>query len=563
VKLFQNLDDVKDAVAKVLRQPTGAMSEIGDFYDGKTLLLTGTTGFLGKVLLERILWMLPQVRRILLLIRPNSINDPAGSARLRAQREIFCSSIFNRLRTHHGEGFDAFVRDKVEIVAGDLTSPDLGLPTRCPQVFEEVDLIVNLAAIVGFDERLDYAIHSNTLGPYHLLNYAKRFRNPRMLHVSTAFVHGIRGGYVPEQILEPDTSPANQMGIGKDEPFRVEGEIERALRLAQSVEIESQTPSARSEFRHEAKAHLPSGRVPNPHELKLWAERKRQHWVGNTLSREGFSRARRYGWFDTYTFTKAMGEQLLVKSSNGENVIILRPSIIESSLMEPEPGWIEGFQTSTPILFGYGKGEIPDFPGKRDGFIDFIPVDFVVSAILAGLATGAEGKGPRVLHVASSSENPLRLEELMEYSREYFRRLPMRTETVLALQPWKYRSRHMFNWWLARSQQRLRIAIALNDSMNFGVGAARLSRKFSVKQAHLERLEHYSRLYADYTRLYCQFTTESTRRLFRSLSGLDQRKFFFDPSAIDWRKYIQEIHLPGVRRHVMKRSAAVAMKRFT
>jgi nucleoside-diphosphate-sugar epimerase len=534
------------------------MSDIGHFYDGKTLLVTGTTGFLGKVLLERLLWQLPQVRRIFLLIRPNSNNDPTASAHLRAQREIFNSSIFNRLRSLYGTGFDGFVREKVEVVAGDLTRPDLGLPSDFRKL-EEVDLIVNLAALVGFDERFDCAIRSNSLGPYHLLNYAKRFRNRTMLHVSTAFVHGPRSGLVPERILETDTSPAVPVETDGD-PFCVEREIERALRLAESVESESRTPTARSEFRHQARAHLPSVRSLNADELELSAERRRQHWVGNMLSQEGFSRARRYGWFDTYTFTKAMGEQLLVKASNGMNIIFLRPSIIESSMMEPEPGWIEGFQTSTPILFGYGKGEIPDFPGKPDGFIDFIPVDFVVSAILAGLATGAEGQNPRVLQVASSSENPLRLEELMEYSREYFRRFPMRTGKDLVLRPWKYRGPGKFNWWLAASQKMLRAAVALNDRINFCPGAARLGHKLSIRQMHLQRLEQLSRLYTDYMRLHCQFTTDSTRRLYRSLSSEDQRQFFFDASTIDWRQYIQEVHLPGVRRHVMKRSAALGVK---
>ena len=532
------------------RAITVCMSEIGNFYKGKTLLVTGTTGFLGKVLLERILRQLPHVCKIVLLIRPNSNHNSAASARNRAHTEIFNSSIFNRLRSFYGTRFDGFIREKVEIIAGDLTRPDLGLPADVPKL-DEVDLIVNLAALVGFDERVDHAIRSNSLGPYHLLNYAKRFRNPTMLHVSTAFVHGPRSGSVPEQILEPDTAPA-PMDIDGD-PFCVEREIDRALRLAESVESESRTPSARSEFRFQAKAHRTTGQVPNNSELELSAERKRQQWVGKTLSQEGFSRSRHYGWFDTYTYTKAMGEQLLVKSRDGLNVIILRPSIIESSLREPEPGWIEGFQTSTPILFGYGKGEIPDFPGNPDSFIDFIPVDFVVSAILAGLAVGTDGRNPSVLQVASSSENPLRLEQLMGYTREYFSRFPMRTGTGLVLQPWKYSGRGKFKWWLKVSQKILRAAVTLNDRFAFCPGAARLNHKLSVRRMHLERLEHLSRLYTDYMRLQCQFSTDNTRRLFQSLNSEDQMRFSFDTSAIDWRKYVQEIHLPGVRRHVIKR----------
>src|SRR5215469_16389351 len=107
------------------------------------------------------------------------------------------------------------------------------------------------------------------------------------------------------------------------------------------------------------------------------AERNRQRWVRDALSQEGLSRARRFGWVDTYTFTKALGEQLLVKSSDGVPIIILRPSAVESSLYQPEPGWIEGYKTTTPVTYGYGKGDLPDFPSRGEGVVDIIPVDFV------------------------------------------------------------------------------------------------------------------------------------------------------------------------------------------
>jgi fatty acyl-CoA reductase len=538
-----------------------AMTETGAFFKDKTVFVSGGTGFLGKVLLEKILWQLPEIRKIVLLIRPHSNKDPEGAVLLRAQREIFSSSIFSRLRARHGQGFEAFVRQKIEILPGDVTCPDLGLPKHFQHKLDwEVDLIINLAALVGFDERFDHAVDANALGPYYLLNFAERFRNPTMLHVSTAFVSGRCVGSVPEQVLEPDVTPFDRMGISYDEPFNVQGEIERARRLAEAVESESRTPSARSEFRHAARVRLMPGRDLSAIELDSAAERQRQRWVSGILSQDGLSRARRYGWLDTYTFTKALGEQLLVKSSNRIPIIILRPSIIESSLTQPEPGWIDCFQTSTPILFGYGKGEIPDFPGNRNSLIDFIPVDFVASAILASLSV-TDGINPKVFHVASSSENPLRLEDLMDYCLQYFRDFPLRGRSnTTALQPWKYRSRYNFDWWLSRRRQILRTAVALNDYTSFWPGAARLRHKLTVKQMQVERLEYYTRLYADYTRLSCQFTTDNTRRLFQSLTSQERRVFFFAPTAIEWQKYIQEIHLPGVRRNVLKRTGPRALK---
>jgi nucleoside-diphosphate-sugar epimerase len=540
------------------------MSETASFYAGKTLFVTGATGYLGKVLLERVLWQLPQVRRIVLLVRPHSADDSEAAVSLRAERAIFSSPVFNRLRVRQGERFDAYVRDKVKVVAGDLSSPDLGLSAHSLQTLgSEVDFIINLAAQVAFHERLDHAISSNTQGPHRLLNFATRFRNPIMLHVSTAYVSGRRTGSIPEQVLNPDVSAFDLMGITGSEPFRTGNEIENARRLAESVETESQAPAALGEFRHAAIVPFRSARSADADQVDAAAERNRRRWVRDALSQEGLSRARRFGWIDTYTFTKALGEQLLVKSSNGVPVIIVRPSVIESTLFQPEPGWIEGFRMSSPILFGYGQGVLPDFPARPDGVIDFIPADFVVSALLVSLTTASHGKNLKVFQVGSGSENPLRWDQLMEYTQDYFRLLPLRTDSgPIVPQAWNYPSSEAFDLWVRRRRQMLRMALTVCEQLDFWPPVARLRHKFAVQRTNLKRLESITRLYADYTQLFCHFQTDNTRQLFRSLSSQDQQEFFFDPTVIDWPTYVREVQLPGVRRHVIEKVKPKSCKLF-
>jgi hypothetical protein len=53
-------------------------------------------------------------------------------------------------------------------------------------------------------------------------------------------------------------------------------------------------------------------------------------------------RAKKYGWQDTYVFTKAMGEMMIDKMRGETPVVIIRPSVIESTCKEPFPGWMEG-----------------------------------------------------------------------------------------------------------------------------------------------------------------------------------------------------------------------------
>jgi thioester reductase-like protein len=45
-------------------------SEVREFYSGKTILVTGTTGFVGKTLLQKIIRSFTDIKRIYLLIRP-------------------------------------------------------------------------------------------------------------------------------------------------------------------------------------------------------------------------------------------------------------------------------------------------------------------------------------------------------------------------------------------------------------------------------------------------------------------------------------------------------------
>jgi Male sterility protein len=66
--------------------------------------------------------------------------------------------------------------------------------------------------------------------------------------------------------------------------------------------------------------------------------------VRERLREGGMSRAEHWGWINTYTYTKSMGEQLIAQTS-GLTYAIVRPSIVESSIRFPFPGWNEGFTT--------------------------------------------------------------------------------------------------------------------------------------------------------------------------------------------------------------------------
>src|SRR5512138_632505 len=94
---------------------------------GKRILITGTTGFLGKVVVEKILRETPDVEKIILLVRGN---DRYPTACERFDREIAVSSIFDRLKDEIPARFQQFCREKIECVTGEVTEKYFGLPEK-------------------------------------------------------------------------------------------------------------------------------------------------------------------------------------------------------------------------------------------------------------------------------------------------------------------------------------------------------------------------------------------------------------------------------------------------
>src|SRR6516162_936248 len=180
------------------------MSTIQEFFTGKTVLVTGATGFLGKALVEKILRSLPGIRRLYLLIRAKDRGSRSVSADERFWSEVLKSSIFDRLKKDLGDGFDAFVEERVAVINGDLTDERLGVSDDdYRRLCDEVEVIIN-SAVVVFDERLDLSLNLNTMGALRMMDVARDCRRLQaVVHISTCYVSGTRKGWVAEELAEP------------------------------------------------------------------------------------------------------------------------------------------------------------------------------------------------------------------------------------------------------------------------------------------------------------------------------------------------------------------------
>ncbi|CAF4887390.1 unnamed protein product [Pieris macdunnoughi] len=158
---------------------TRRMSEIQKFYDGKNVLITGATGFLGKVLVEKLLRSCPRVENLYLLVRQKRGKDIYTRI-----EEIFDDPMFKRLK----EEVPKF-RHKVVVIPADCEAPGLGLSIHHRQtIVEKVHVIFHSAATVKFDEHLRAALVTNVQAPLYLLQLAREMKGLKVfMHISTAY----------------------------------------------------------------------------------------------------------------------------------------------------------------------------------------------------------------------------------------------------------------------------------------------------------------------------------------------------------------------------------------
>ncbi|KAM0832940.1 hypothetical protein ACQ4PT_064579 [Festuca glaucescens] len=337
---------------------------IVEYFRGKSILITGSTGFLGKVLVEKILRIQPDIKKLFLLIRASDV----GSAKIRIQNEVTGRELFQVLKEKHGAGFDNYIEEKICPLLGDIMYENFGLDTaKLNELSKDINIIVNGAANTKFYERYDVAFDTNVLGTKHVCTFAKKCTKLKMLlHVSTAYVAGEQVGIIPEK------------------PYL----MSKTLRVGPILDIESKLNMIK-ETRTELRANSST----------VKAERK-------TMKELGLKRARYFGWPNTYVFTKAMGEMLLGQLPGDFPVVILHPSMITSILKEPLPGWMEGIRTIDLVVIGYAKQTLSCFLVDLDLIMDVIPVDMVVNAMMVSMAAHPEEQSQIIYHVTSSVCNP-------------------------------------------------------------------------------------------------------------------------------------------------------------
>src|SRR5512137_1504499 len=133
---------------------------VREIYRGRHVFVLGSTGFLGKVLLSMLLHNFPEVGRVYVMVRRGT----GTSSETRFWEQVVPSHPFDPLRAQHGgdEALRAFLLQKVRVVDGDITEPNLGLPEEeAARVAADIDVIINSSGKVTFNPPLESALRTS------------------------------------------------------------------------------------------------------------------------------------------------------------------------------------------------------------------------------------------------------------------------------------------------------------------------------------------------------------------------------------------------------------------
>ncbi|KAK2433746.1 alcohol-forming fatty acyl-CoA reductase [Trifolium repens] len=482
-----------------------------DFLMGKTILVTGATGFLAKVFVEKILRIQPEVQKMYLLLRASNIE----LAEERLQNEVFEIDLFRVLRERWGENFSSFISKKVVTIAGDVAMENLGIKDEKLkyEIFEEIDFLVHFAACTKFNERFDILMDVNTKGALHALNIAKNCKRLKaFVHISTAYVCGDAKdghGILQEKPFE--------MGQSLKEDFKLDVHkemdlIERKLAELQAMNVdENATKFAMKDY--------------------------------------GMERANLHGWPNTYTFTKAMGEMLLVHHKDNIPLIIIRPTMVTSTRKDPFPGWIEGLRTMDSFIYSYGKGKLKSFIGNPNTILDAIPADMVINCVIAAIYFHSN-EPPKnfIYHISSSLRNPIKCSDLSNICYHYFMKSPCINQNGKPIDITKgiyvVNSFAAFNiYMIIRYVLLLQVLYLVNKicRQSFQDVYNNQSRKYRVMQ-------QLAKLYKPFVFFKSVFDDTNVENLRIATKGLktENDELDFDPTIIDWTNYMMNTHIPGV-----------------
>lgn len=511
---------------------------------GKHILLTGASGFVGKVWLSMVLHHVPQIGRIYVLLR-----GKGRGVKERFEKIVNESYAFLPLYEAHDGRMSEFLSQRIEVIAGDVSLPNMGVdPDTLVRLQRDVDLVLNCAGLVDFNPDVREALASNVDGAVNVGDFIEASDHARLLHVSTCYVAGHRDGFVPETIVL-DRTPNGT-------PIDAATEYRTLQGIIETVDAENDDPKTEADLREDVVRRLAErgheGDFKRVTDMVTRLKRKR---LREMMAKAGTDRAKSLGWPNTYTYTKALAEQLLAARADRVRFAAFRPAIVESAIDFPFAGWNEGFNTSGPLVYLAGTW-FRHVPAAAGNALDVIPVDSVCRALSIVACALLRGDATQVYQCGSSDRNFLPIDRLTELSalghRRHLREHGNGALERLILSRWDATAadpEHVLNVTNIRKlmgqvTRYLKHGMPEKIPSEVREWADDLSKETESGVRKLRQIEDVLELFMPFTyEHYCVFECRAIDR-----HPAVEKEFEFAPETIEWRSYWLDVHMPGVRR---------------
>ncbi|KAF8367745.1 hypothetical protein PRIPAC_85574, partial [Pristionchus pacificus] len=451
------------------------MPPINSLYAGRSVFITGGTGFVGKVVIEKFLRDVPDIDQIFVLFRP-------GKNATAAQRWAHFSKalIFNRVRAENPKSLE-----KVVPVDGDISLDNFGMSeAHLKLVLENTSVVLHCAATVRFNEPLRQAIDLNLKGTDRMIKLCKKM--PKLecfLHCSTCYVNADKEGAIEEKLYEP---------------------------------------------------------ACDPHKLIEASE-----WMSEEML-EGITSSVTKKYFNTYTFTKHITEELVRRDCSSLPTLIFRPAVCASIWKDGIPGWADAFQGMTANAAGFGTGTIPRKPANPANVLDGVPVDAVSSMMIACAAYRMHlaAKGDRsslpIFHCSTSDLNPMTVQHYQNLCGTFLTTYPLE-KIILSPSVGTRGSPELEDTFHAIKQH------FLGPALDVAVGL--LGRKPEFAKAFTKARQMFN--VSQFSTKSWTFQSRGMLELLNRMQPKDRETFDFDVRKLDWNEFISDV-LFGMKHFLSK-----------
>lgn len=515
---------------------------IREVYGQRHILVAGGSGFVGKVWLAMVLQRIPDIGRVYLLLR-----GKGRAVDARFEKMVTESYVFKTLHDTLGESASEYFSKRVEVIAGDVSQPNLGMDDEtAARLHRDVDLVVNFAGLVDFRPDVRDAVSANIDGALNVADFVDQCAHAGLVHVSTCYVAGHTDGVIDETVRQD--SPNGQAIDASEELANLRKLIEQTAIDNDSDEVEE---TLRGEVIERANRR---GLQADEKRISDMVTRLKRKRLREMMAKAGSDRASELGWPNTYTYTKALAERLLSERDNLQ-LSIFRPAIVESADEYPFAGWNEGFNTSGPLAYlsQTWLRHVPAMPGNP---LDVIPVDHVCKALLIVGAALLRGEQRPVYQCGSSDRNFLPIDRLVELSalghRRHLKKSGHGAIERLVLARWDATAadpEHALNVGNIRA-----VLKQINRYLRHGrpdklpsevlEAAENLADASDTANRKLRQIEDVLDLFQPFTHdHYLVFVCRAIQN-----HPVVEPEFCFEPEDIEWRSYWLDKHMPGLRR---------------